>query len=101
MVAGLLRPDAGSVHILGIDALADPVGAKQIVAFVSDEPMIYDKLTPLEYLEFVAGLWGCDAGVAERDARELLASLGQGAGRAPAYGLIAGLLRDVIGKSYR
>ena len=61
MVAGLLRPDAGSVSIFGIDALADPVAAKQIMAWVSDEPMIYDKLTPLEYLEFVAGLWGIDA----------------------------------------
>ena len=61
MVAGLLRPDAGSVTIVGIDALADPVAAKQVMAWVSDEPMIYDKLTPLEYLEFVAGLWGIDA----------------------------------------
>src|SRR5919109_1558176 len=72
MVAGLLKPDAGSVSILGIDALADPVAAKQIMAWVSDEPMIYDKLTPFEYLEFVAGLWGVDAAVGEQSARELL-----------------------------
>ena len=39
---------------------ADPVAAKQVTAWVSDEPMIYDKLTPLEYLEFVAGLWGIE-----------------------------------------
>lgn len=78
MVAGLLRPDAGSVSVLGIDALADPVAAKQIMAWVSDEPMIYDKLTPLEYLEFVAGLWGCDAETAERTSHGLLASLGLG-----------------------
>ncbi len=63
MVAGLLRPDAGSVAVFGIDALRDPVAAKQIMAWVSDEPMIYDKLTPLEYLEFVAGLWGIDPAV--------------------------------------
>src|SRR5688500_20123976 len=56
MVAGLLRPDAGTISIAGIDALADPVSAKQIMAWVSDEPMIYDKLTPIEYREFVAGL---------------------------------------------
>ncbi|WP_375412915.1 ABC transporter ATP-binding protein [uncultured Bradyrhizobium sp.] len=76
MVAGLLRPDAGSVSVLGIDALSDPVAAKQIMAWVSDEPMIYDKLTPLEYLEFVAGLWGVDPAIAEPSARELLVSLG-------------------------
>jgi ABC-2 type transport system ATP-binding protein len=78
MVAGLLKPDGGSVSVLGIDALADPVGAKQITAWVSDEPMIYDKLTPLEYLEFVAGLWGCDPAQSEVTARNLLQSLGLG-----------------------
>ena len=76
MVAGLLQPDAGSISIAGIDALKDPVAAKQITAWVSDEPMIYDKLTPLEYLEFVAGLWDIDPTVAEHSARELLVSLG-------------------------
>ena len=60
MIAGLLRPDAGTISVAGIDALADPVAAKQIMAWISDEPMIYDKLTPREYLEFVAGLWGIE-----------------------------------------
>jgi ABC-type multidrug transport system ATPase subunit len=41
MVAGLSRPDAGSVSVFGIDALSDPVAAKQMMAWVSDEPMIY------------------------------------------------------------
>src|ERR1700741_688180 len=58
MIAGLLRPDAGTIKAARIDALADPVAAKQIMAWISDEPMIYDKLRPLEYLEFVAVLWG-------------------------------------------
>src|SRR3990172_11172097 len=70
MVAGLLRPDAGSIHIDGIDALADPVAAKQITAWLSDEPMIYDKLTPYEYLEFVAGLWRIEPEPAAQRARE-------------------------------
>lgn len=76
MVAGLLRPDAGAVSIFGIDALANPVAAKQVMAWVSDEPMIYDKLTPLEYLEFVAGLWGIAPSVSEPAAQDLLTSLG-------------------------
>jgi ABC-2 type transport system ATP-binding protein len=76
MVAGLMRPDAGSVAILGIDALHDSTAAKQVTAWVSDEPMIYDKLTPLEYLEFVAGLWGIDPSVAKPSAHHLLVSLG-------------------------
>jgi len=76
IVAGLLRPDAGSISVFGIDALAEPVAAKQIMAWISDEPMIYDKLTPFEYLEFVAGLWGIDPAAAERQARELIDWLG-------------------------
>jgi ABC-2 type transport system ATP-binding protein len=38
--------------------------------------MIYDKLTPLEYLEFVAGLWNIDPTTAKARAEELLATLG-------------------------
>src|SRR6266700_3194326 len=76
MVAGLLAPDAGSIAVAGIDALADPAAAKQVMAWVSDEPMIYDKLTPFEYLEFVAGLWGIDAAAAELRAHALMDWLG-------------------------
>ncbi len=76
MVAGLLKPDGGAISVLGIDALRDPIGAKQLIAWVSDEPMLYDKLTPMEYLEFVGGLWGVEPTASERSARELLVSLG-------------------------
>jgi ABC-2 type transport system ATP-binding protein len=76
MVTGLLQPDSGAISVFGIDALADPTAAKRIMAWLSDEPMIYDKLTPFEYLEFVAGLWGVDAAVAEVRARELIDWLG-------------------------
>ncbi|HKP25698.1 MAG TPA: ABC transporter ATP-binding protein [Dongiaceae bacterium] len=72
MVAGLMQPDAGTVSIFGIDALADPVAAKRITSWVSDEPMIYDKLSPTEYLAFVAGLWGMDPAVADKKSADLL-----------------------------
>jgi ABC-2 type transport system ATP-binding protein len=76
MVAGLLAPDAGSILVAGIDARAEPVAAKRVMAWVSDEPMIYDKLTPFEYLEFVAGLWGIEARAAELRAATLMDWLG-------------------------
>jgi ABC-2 type transport system ATP-binding protein len=76
MVAGLLQPDAGSISILGIDARRDPVAAKRVLAWVSDEPMVYDRLTPNEYLQFVAGLWGVPGKIAEARAGELLGWLG-------------------------
>ena len=78
MVAGLLPPDAGSIEIFGIDARRDPIGAKRITAWVSDEPLVYDKLTPVEYLEFVAGLWSLPGPVAAARAADLIDWLGLG-----------------------
>src|SRR5215831_5182607 len=76
MVTGLLKPDRGSIAICGVDALAHPVEAKRVTAWVSDEPMIYDKLTPREYLEFVAGLWEIESDLARARANELIGWLG-------------------------
>jgi ABC-2 type transport system ATP-binding protein len=76
MVAGLLQPEAGTVSVFGIDTRKDPLAAKSIVAWVSDEPMVYDRLTPYEYLEFVAGLWGIEARQAQQRATELIEWLG-------------------------
>jgi ABC-2 type transport system ATP-binding protein len=75
MVAGLLQPDAGTISIYGVDARADPKGAKRITAWLPDEPMLYDKLTAWEYLEFVAGLWGVPTKAAKARAQELLEML--------------------------
>ena len=76
MVTGLLKPDAGAISLFGIDALADPIAARRIMAWVSDEPMIYEKLTPLEYLGFVSGLWGVDTRTAHARSHDLLGWLG-------------------------
>jgi ABC-2 type transport system ATP-binding protein len=72
LLVGLLAPDAGQVQVLGIDMVRDPAAAKQEVAYLPDEPMLYGKLKPTEYLEFVAGLWGVSAEEAEPRARRLL-----------------------------
>jgi ABC-2 type transport system ATP-binding protein len=76
MVAGLLNADAGEVSVFGVDARRDPLAAKQLIAWLPDEPLLYDKLTAWEYLEFVAGLWGVSAQEAQKRAEELLRLLG-------------------------
>jgi len=75
MVTGLLPPDAGTIHVFGVDARADPIAAKRLIAWLPDDPLLYDKLTPLEYLEFVAGLWGVGAHEAGERAEQLLKML--------------------------
>ena len=78
MVAGLLQPEAGSIAVYGLDTRKDPLRAKSIIAWVSDEPMVYDRLTPFEYLEFVAGLWQIEPRRAQAHATELIGWLGLG-----------------------
>lgn len=72
MVSGLVAPDAGRIEVLGIDMTQAPGDAKRRLAYLPDDPMLYGKLKPFEYLEFVAGLWGVTAGEAEERARSLL-----------------------------
>lgn len=72
LVTGLLAPDGGAIEVLGIDLATAPAAAKAKMAYLPDDPMLYDKLKPFEYLEFVAGLWGVRAEDAGPRARELL-----------------------------
>jgi ABC-2 type transport system ATP-binding protein len=76
MITGLLKPDRGAIEVFGIDALGDPIPARRIMAWVSDEPMIYEKLTPVEFLDFVCGLWGMESAEAEVRSRALLDRVG-------------------------
>lgn len=72
IVAGLLKADSGSARLLGHDIAVDPMAAKRLMAFLPDDPMLYGKLRPPEYLEFVAGLWRIEPAEAEPRAEELL-----------------------------
>src|SRR5581483_2411405 len=76
MVAGLLKPTSGSIRVFGVDALADPAGAKRLIAWAPDEPMLYDRLSPMEYLEFIGGLWGVPPAEGRERAERLLKLLG-------------------------
>jgi ABC-2 type transport system ATP-binding protein len=71
-----MRPDAGEISVFGHDVLADPLGAKAVMAWLPDEPLLYDRLSPMEYLEFVAGLWRVEKDIAKARAEELLETLG-------------------------
>ena len=73
MIAGILRPTAGTVRIGGVDISTHPILAKTKLGYIPDRPFIYEKLTGSEFLRFVAGLYEQDGPVIERRARELLA----------------------------
>jgi ABC-2 type transport system ATP-binding protein len=72
IVAGLVKADLGQVEVFGHDVAADPIAAKRIMAFLPDDPLLYGKLSALEYLEFVAGLWSVESQIAAKRAEDLL-----------------------------
>ena len=73
MIAGILRPTAGTVRIAGLDLAERPIEAKSRLGFIPDRPFIYEKLTGMEFLRFVAGLFKQDGPEVEHRGRELLA----------------------------
>lgn len=57
MIVGLIRPTAGRVEVDGIDVVADPLAAKARLGYIPDRPNLYPRLTALEYMYFIAGLY--------------------------------------------
>ena len=72
MIAGILRPTSGTVHIGGIDVSANPMAAKAVLGYIPDRPFIYEKLTGAEFLRFVAGLYSQNGKDIEHRGHELL-----------------------------
>jgi ABC-2 type transport system ATP-binding protein len=73
MIAGILRPTSGTVCVAGIDLASQSTAAKQKLGFIPDRPFIYEKLTGVEFLRFVAGLYGQSGPDVEKRGAELLA----------------------------
>jgi len=71
-LTGLLRPTAGTMRILGIDPLSDPVAVKRRIGVVPEDLGLFERLTAQETLSFVAQVHGIDAATARRRSADLL-----------------------------
>jgi ABC-2 type transport system ATP-binding protein len=71
-VTGLLRPTAGTIRILGIDPLADPVAVKRRIGVVPEDLALFDRLTAQETLTFVAQVHGIEVATARQRSADLL-----------------------------
>ncbi len=58
MILGLVKPDTGSVNVLGINVKEDPIGVKRKIGYVPESPRIYEFLTGLEFLDFTGDVYG-------------------------------------------
>ena len=66
-VAGILRFDAGEIRIGGTSIRTDPLACKRKLAYIPDNPDLYDYMTGIQYLNFIANIFGVSA--AERQVR--------------------------------
>jgi ABC-2 type transport system ATP-binding protein len=72
IISALVRPDSGTVKIGAIDLCKDPLEAKKRMGFVPETGALYEKLTPLEYLEMVGQLYQLRAEEIERKSQLFL-----------------------------
>ena len=55
---GLLIPDGGDIYVDGISVTRDPIGAKRLLAYIPDNPDLYEFMTGIKFLNFVADVYG-------------------------------------------
>ena len=67
---GILQFDAGEIFVDGIDLKVDPMGCKRKLAYIPDNPDLYDFMTGIQFLNFVADIFGVDADVRQARIRK-------------------------------
>lgn len=72
LLTGILAPTSGKVLIGGIDMSKDPVVAKRMIGFVPDGHNLYDRLTGMEYLRFMADIYDVDTAKRKRHIEKYL-----------------------------
>ena len=76
MIMGLVKPDSGRICVYGSDVQRDPMKVKKILGYVPETPCLYEFLTGLEYLDFIADIYGLDAGIKKARIEESLEAFG-------------------------
>lgn len=72
MMVGLLKADSGSVTINGFNIINSPLAVKKSISFVPDTPEVYEKLTGIEYLNFMGDVYGIPGTVRKERVAKLL-----------------------------
>jgi len=76
MATGLLRPDSGTAHVLGVDVWDDPVAAKSQIGILPDGLRLFDRLTGRQLLYYSGTLRGLDAATVAQRSDDLAAAFG-------------------------
>jgi ABC-2 type transport system ATP-binding protein len=96
-IVGLVPPAAGSIHVFGLDPVRDPIEVRARTGYVPESPLLFDALTPREFLEFVASVREIPEREAASRAERYLAALGlAGETEQPLAGLSMGTRQKVL-----
>jgi ABC-2 type transport system ATP-binding protein len=96
LATGLLRPDAGTVRVFGVDLWRVPARAKAMLGVLPDDLALPERLTGREVLTYLGLLYGLQKQVVAERAEELLALLGLvEAERTPVAGYSAGMRKKI------
>jgi ABC-2 type transport system ATP-binding protein len=66
IITGLLEPTSGYLRVMGYDPSENPVEVKSLIGYVSENPLLYESLTPRDFFEFVASVRRIDRETANR-----------------------------------
>ena len=72
MLAGVMRPTSGRIFIHGLDLRTHPIEVKARVGFIPDRPFLYEKLTGMEFMSFMANLYGFNGEGRDKRIRQFL-----------------------------
>jgi len=78
MIAGLYKPTGGVILVGGHDIAHAPTNAKKLIGYIPDDPVVYDRLSGREFMEFVGQLFAMDRKKRDKRIEELLARYGLG-----------------------
>ena len=76
LLLGLLEPNQGDIHVMGLNPETEEVQIKSRIGYVSEEPLIFKSLTPKDLFNFIASIRGLDGDEATKRAQDYLESLG-------------------------
>ena len=76
MLCGLLRPSRGTLRVGGFDVVTQAQEVRKIIGYIPDTPFLYDRLTPVEFMEFIGDVYGFDRDYIRREQEHWYTLLG-------------------------
>jgi ABC-2 type transport system ATP-binding protein len=75
LILGVIKPDSGTVRVFGKDVVRESVVTKQLVGYVPETAQLYEFLSGVEYLDFVADMYSMTSDVRKKEITQFLSAL--------------------------